>query len=197
MQRVTPPSSSSSPFSAKPSSPIGSKLLSLSSLGISTTSAIFSFSLPLRFERREPPLLVTPFLCSSSSGSSSSSCFARLLRPLLLWEVTEGRLALSLDLGFASDGGEPAGDLLDEGAGRRPERRGSFGEGGGPIVATLAIGNVGRWGEGMRKAACADGGGKIQTMPVLLKLHALSGEISINGHSDMPRYGWKGCQKWK
>ena len=73
-----------------------------------------------------------------------SSFLARLFLPLL-WEVLrEGLLAASLDLGVASDGGEPAGDLLEEGAGRRPERRGSFGEGGGPIVATLAIIGVGR-----------------------------------------------------
>ena len=73
-----------------------------------------------------------------------SSFLARLCRPLLLLGVSEGRLALSLGFGLASDGGEPAGDLLEEGAGRRPERRGSFGEGGGPMVATLAIADVGR-----------------------------------------------------
>ncbi len=40
-----------------------------------------------------------------------------------------------------SEVGEPAGDLLVDvgGAERLPERRGSFGEGGGPIVATFAI----------------------------------------------------------
>ena len=53
--------------------------------------------------------------------------------------------------GLASDGGEPTGDLLEEGAGRRPERRGSFGEGGGPMVATLAIADVGRYDGEMRK----------------------------------------------
>ena len=45
-----------------------------------------------------------------------------------------------------SEVGEPAGDLLVDvdGAERLPERRGSFGEGGGPIVATLAIMKVER-----------------------------------------------------
>lgn len=45
-----------------------------------------------------------------------------------------------------SEVGEPAGDLLAdvEGAERLPERRGSFGEGGGPIVATFAIMKVER-----------------------------------------------------
>jgi hypothetical protein len=48
---------------------------------------------------------------------------------------------LSFGLGAVSVVGEPVGDLLvdAEGTERRPERRGSFGEGGGPIVATLAI----------------------------------------------------------
>ena len=111
--------------------------------------AYLSLSLPLRLERGGPPLALTPFLCSSSRGSSSSSFFARLLRPepLLCEELSEGRPEASLGLeaaGLASDGGEPAGDLLEEGAGRRPERRGSFGDGGGPMVATLAITDVGR-----------------------------------------------------
>lgn len=94
-------------------------------------------------------------------GSSSSSFFARLLRPLVCAGLTEARFGLSLDLGFASDGGEPAGDLLEEGAWRRPERRGSFGEGGGPMVATLAITDVGRCGKGVRGWSRAE----IQTMP--------------------------------
>ena len=43
--------------------------------------------------------------------------------------------------GAESDVGEPAGDLLEEvdGSERLPERRGSFGEGGGPIGETLAM----------------------------------------------------------
>lgn len=41
-----------------------------------------------------------------------------------------------------SDVGEPAGDLLEEAEGteRRPDRRGSFGDGGGPMGETLAMG---------------------------------------------------------
>ena len=48
---------------------------------------------------------------------------------------------LSFDLGADSEVGEPAGDLLIEcdGTERLPERLGSLGEGGGPIVATLTI----------------------------------------------------------
>ena len=47
----------------------------------------------------------------------------------------------SLDLGATSAVGEPSGDLLVEveGPERRPERRGSLGEGGGPIEAMLAM----------------------------------------------------------
>ena len=48
-------------------------------------------------------------------------------------------------VGGRSEVGDPAGDLLvdAEGAGRLPERRGSFGDGGGPMVATFAIVNDG------------------------------------------------------
>ena len=51
------------------------------------------------------------------------------------------RWALSFGLGPVSEVGDPAGDLLVEveGPERRPERRGSFGDGGGPMEATLAI----------------------------------------------------------
>lgn len=70
-----------------------------------------------------------------------SSFFVRLLRLELLDEGREGLCALSFDLGAVSAVGDPAGDLLVEvdGPERRPERRGSFGEGGGPIEAVLAI----------------------------------------------------------
>ena len=135
----------------------------MSSLGMRRESRILSFSLPLRLVRAEPPLVVTPFFagCGSSRGSSNSSFFARLFLPLLWLVLREGRAVLSLDLGLGSDGGEPAGDLLEEGAGRRPERRGSFGDGGGPMVATLAIADVGRCGKEVRGWSR----GKIQTMP--------------------------------
>ena len=64
-----------------------------------------------------------------------------MLRLELLEEGREGLCALSFALGAASAVGDPAGDLLVDvdGPERRPERRGSFGEGGGPIEAALAI----------------------------------------------------------
>ena len=100
----------------------------------------FSFSLPFRFAR---PLVVplTPLLWASSNDSSASSFFVRLVRPELLEDGSGGLCELSLGLGAVSVVGEPVGDLLVdvEGTERRPERRGSFGDGGGPIVATLAI----------------------------------------------------------
>ena len=73
--------------------------------------------------------------------SSISSFLARLLRLELLDEGGAGFCVLSLDLGALSAVGDPAGDLLVDvdGPERRPERRGSFGEGGGPIEAMLAI----------------------------------------------------------
>lgn len=111
-----------------------------SSVGISMVRDPFSFSLPLRFVR---PLVVPlmPFLWTSSNGSSRSSFLVRLLRLELLDEGSGGRGGLSFGLGAVSVVGEPVGDLLVEveGTERRPERRGSLGEGGGPIVATLAI----------------------------------------------------------
>ena len=100
----------------------------------------FSFSLPLRFAR---PLAVPliPFLWPSSSVSSTSSFLVRLPRPELLEDGRGGLCVLSFGLGAVSVVGEPVGDLLVDAAGteRRPERRGSFGEGGGPMVTTLAI----------------------------------------------------------
>lgn len=56
-------------------------------------------------------------------------------------DVSVGRCELSFDLGAVSEVGEPAGDLLVEvdGTERLPERLGSLGDGGGPIVATFAI----------------------------------------------------------
>lgn len=124
----------------------------------------FSFSLPLRFVR---PFVVgagvvvplIPFLWPSSNGSSSSSFLARLARPELLEDSSGGRGGLSFGFGAVSVVGEPVGDLLVEAEGteRRPDRRGSLGEGGGPIVATLAIvagvemdlghRRYGRWGK--------------------------------------------------
>ena len=58
--------------------------------------------------------------------------------------LEEGRgvfCPFSLGLGAPSAVGDPAGDLLVEvdGPERRPERRGSLGDGGGPMEATLAI----------------------------------------------------------
>lgn len=66
---------------------------------------------------------------------------ARLLRPELLDDGSGGLCVLPCGLGAVSVVGEPVGDLLLDAAGteRRPERRGSLGDGGGPIVATLAI----------------------------------------------------------
>lgn len=191
MQRVMPASSSSSPFSSVPSSATASRVPSLSSLGISTTSDSFSFSLPLRLERTEPPLLVTPFLCSSSRGSSRSSFLARLFlpAPLLCEGLSDGRTAGSLFLGgpgLASDGGEPTGDLLEEGAGRRPERRGSFGEGGGPMVATLAIADVGRYdgevrkGEGMVEGRDTDNGPHFPVLCLESRFWLISPAFGIN-----------------
>lgn len=93
-----------------------------------------------------------PFLWFSSNGSSSSSFFERLLLLELLEEGRGGRGGLSFGLGAFSVVGEPVGDLLVdvEGTERRPERRGSLGEGGGPIVATLAIVARGKKGLGRR-----------------------------------------------
>ena len=94
---------------------------------------------PLRLARPlDVPL--APVFWFSSAGSPASSFLARLLRPELL-DVGAGRWGLSLGLGSVSEVGEPAGDLLVEveGPERRPERRGSFGDGGGPMEATLAI----------------------------------------------------------
>ena len=102
--------------------------------------ADFSFSLPFRFAR---PLVVPliPFLCISSSETSTSSCLVRFPLLKLFEEEREGRCELSLDLGAVSEVGEPAGDLLVEvdGTERLPERLGSLGDGGGPMVATFAI----------------------------------------------------------
>ena len=94
---------------------------------------------PLRLARPlDVPLTVVFWF--SSAASSTSSILARLLRPALLDEGAD-RWGLSLGLGAVSEVGDPAGDLLVEveGPERRPERRGSFGDGGGPMVATLAI----------------------------------------------------------
>lgn len=127
------------------------------SVGMSTVRDSFSFSLPFRFAR---PLVapLVPFLRGSSMGSSTSSFFVRLLRLELAVDGGGGRCWLSFAFGVLSVVGEPVGDLLVEAAGteRLPERRGSFGEGGGPIAATLAIAaegeedvggrDGGRWG---------------------------------------------------
>lgn len=67
------------------------------------------------------------------------------------------RWLLSFVLGGGmSDVGDPAGDLLLEvdGAERLPERRGSLGEGGGPMLATPAIKKAAKQGrvkEGARR----------------------------------------------
>lgn len=124
----------------------------------------FSFSLPLRFAR---PLTagagvvpLIPFLGFSSSGSSRSSFLARLLLLELLERGRGGRWGLSLGLGALSVVGEPVGDLLvdAEGTERRPDLRGSLGEGGGPIVATLAIVAGGKkgLGRGWREGSVLD-----------------------------------------
>ena len=112
---------------------------------------------PLRLARPlDVPL--APVFWFSSAGSSASSFLARLLRPELLDEGA-GRWGLSLGLGPVSEVGEPAGDLLVDvdGPERRPERRGSFGEGGGPIEAALAIAASVEEGNGTEEE---DGGGE-------------------------------------
>lgn len=142
IQRVIPVSSSSSSPSAPSPSPEASGFES-SPLGISITNPdAFSFSLPFRFVR-VLPLPLTPFLCVSSGTSSFSSC---LLLRLLLFEPFDedagGRCELSFGFEPGSEEGEPAGDLLlvdAVGAVRLPERRGSLGDGGGPILAKFAM----------------------------------------------------------
>ena len=98
-----------------------------------------SFSLPLRFARAVPLPLV-PFL-RSSGASSCSSCLLRLLLFELLDGGGGGLGTFSLAFGAESAAGDPAGDLLfdPEGRERLPERRGSFGDGGGPMTAALAM----------------------------------------------------------
>ena len=111
----------------------------------------FSFSLPFRFVRPLPlwrgvtPFVVPlgAFLCESSGGSSSSSCFVRFLE-----EVEEEERLGGTRRGADSELGE-SGDLEvvvePEGALRLPERRVSLGERGGPIIATWAMnGGMGR-----------------------------------------------------
>lgn len=75
-------------------------------------------------------------------GSSMSSCFGRFVRPFALVFGGTERADASLALGGGSGAGE-SGDfdvLADaEGAERRPERRVSRGERGGPIVAAWAM----------------------------------------------------------
>lgn len=67
----------------------------------------------------------------SSGVSSRSSCFERLDRD----EDVEGVRRVSFERGPDSETGDGAGDLLEEADGteRRPERRGSLGDGGGPM----------------------------------------------------------------
>lgn len=70
-------------------------------------------------------------LSCSSGVSSRSSCLERFDRD----EEVEGVRRVSFERGADSETGDGAGDLLDDadGTDRRPERRGSLGDGGGPI----------------------------------------------------------------
>ena len=97
---------------------------------------------------------------------------ARLLLLKLFDDGRDGRCELSLDLGAESEVGEPAGDLLVEADGteRLPDRLGSLGDGGGPIVATLAI--VASVGAGRADEEKMGMGGKQETQ---FRLKQLSG----------------------
>ena len=139
MHRVTPVSSSSSSC-ALSSASVVSAVQAQGSTRHPRASHAGAPSIPLRLARPlDVPL--TPLLWFSSSVSSVSSFFARLVRLELLEGGRGARCPFSFDLGAPSAVGDPAGDLLVEvdGPERRPERRGSLGEGGGPIEATLAI----------------------------------------------------------
>lgn len=106
----------------------------------------FSFSLPLRFDL---PLalgwlgaLPLEWAFLLGMGSSISSCFGRFVRPFGLVFGWTGRADESFVLGAGSGAGE-SGDfdvLVEaEGAERRPERRVSRGERGGPIITACAM----------------------------------------------------------
>lgn len=124
---VTPCSSSSAPLlplavSVEVASDFGS-----SSDGVDCLSLSLPFLLFLEFVA-----VGGAILSCSSAFSSGSSCLDLLDRE----EELEGVRRGSAERGGAdSETGEGAGDLLDDtdGAERRPERRGSLGEGGGPM----------------------------------------------------------------
>ena len=78
-------------------------------------------------------------LLRSSTEPSMSSCLRRLLRPPLLFEVSDGRCGMSFGRGAGSESGDLDVLVEAEGAERLPERLVSLGESGGPIVAVWAM----------------------------------------------------------
>lgn len=133
-QRVTLASSSSSPASGT-----GSSSAPSSTLSSGTRSSSFSFF--LRLERpvaapwAELDDVVEPewaFL-RSTTGSSMSSCLSRLPLLPLGCDVSDGRCGPSLGRGSGSESGDLDVLVEPECAERRPERRVSRGESGGPI----------------------------------------------------------------
>lgn len=139
IQRVMPCSSSSGASSGKfPIRPVAPSFET-------SISCLFSFGfrlfLPLLVLWAELPEGVEAgesFL-RSSGGSSYSSCLRRFCLPPLLLDARGGRGGASFCLGAGSESGDLEALVEVEGIERRPERRGSLGESGGPIAAACAI----------------------------------------------------------
>ncbi len=130
-QRVMPCSSSSS-TSAATSSGWGvdvSGTLSRTGRCLSL-SFVFLLDLPLEEPLAEEAEWGIGIL-RSSWGSSCSSCFGRLFFEFEFVDMRAGRRGKSFCLGMGSESGERDA----KGAERLPERLGSRGERGGPIVA--------------------------------------------------------------
>lgn len=147
IQRVIPCSSSSAPLIAGLSAwPGMASDITASRTGCLSFSFSFSFGFRFALPLMEAPWVelaelvdgAEPFLRSSTS-SSRSSCLRRFCLPLLLLEARPGRLMISFCLGAGSRSGDLEALVDAEGIERRPERRISFGESGGPIVAAWAI----------------------------------------------------------
>jgi hypothetical protein len=144
-QRVIPCSSSSGGSAGRSSlETIDFALEIVDSWTGSSGAGCLSFSLPLRFARpfAFACLAAEPLdeLLWSSTECSISSCLRRLLRPLLLLFVDkDGRDGFSLGCGADSGCGDLEVLVEADGAERLPERRGSLGDNGGPMVAVCAI----------------------------------------------------------
>lgn len=114
-------------------------------LSVTLTCLSFSFGLrlflpfPLAEWGVDEPLTGDMALCPSSGASSRSSVFGRFPLPLVVLVDSERRwFGPSLTRGGGGAESE-SGDLEvladAEGAERRPDRRGSLGDNGGPMVA--------------------------------------------------------------